>query len=163
LRAALARLTRVPPGGISSILFVCGRNAVRSPMAEALAGSIFPGRFYVRSAGVAAGERDPFVDAVLAEAGLSLGDHRPRQLEDLDDTNFDLAVTLSPEAHHRTLELTRTQAIDVEYWPTPDPTLASGSREQILAAYRELRERLAARIRDRLAGGAAAEFTHPEG
>jgi protein-tyrosine-phosphatase len=154
----------VPDGRISSILFVCGRNAVRSPMAEVLVEALFPGRFYVRSAGVAAGERDPFVDAVLAEAGLSLDDHKPRQLEDLDDTNFDLAITLSPQAHHRTLELTRTHAIDVEYWPTPDPTLAAGSREQILSAYRDVRERLAARIRERFAEAAAArEFTHSEG
>jgi protein-tyrosine-phosphatase len=135
--------------GPSSVLFVCGRNSVRSPMARALAEKLFPGRFYTASAGVAAGERDPFVDAVLAEVGLDLGPHRPRVLEDLEDFNFDLAVTLSPEAHHRTLELTRTQALDVEYWPTPDPTLATGSRAQILAAYRDLRERLAARLRDR--------------
>jgi protein-tyrosine-phosphatase len=133
----------------SSILFVCGRNSVRSPMARALAEVLFPGRFYTASAGVAAGERDPFVDAVLAEIGLSLGQHRPRALEDLEDFSFDLAVTLSPEAHHRTLELTRTEAMDVEYWPTPDPTLAAGSRAQILAAYRDLRDRLAARLRGR--------------
>jgi protein-tyrosine-phosphatase len=133
----------------SSILFVCGRNSVRSPMARLLAETLFPGRFYTASAGVSPGERDPFVDAVLAEIGLDLGQHRPRSLDDLDDLSFDLAVTLSPEAHHRTLELTRTQAMEVEYWPTPDPTLATGSRAQILAAYRDLRERLAARLRDR--------------
>ncbi len=104
----------------------------------------------MESAGVAPGERDPFVDAVLAEVGLDLGEHRPHAIEDLEDLNFDLAVTLSPEAHHRALELTRTRAIEVEYWPMQDPTLAAGSREQILAAYRELRERLAARIRQRL-------------
>jgi protein-tyrosine-phosphatase len=139
----------LPGAPVSSVLFVCGRNAVRSPMAAALAKQLFPGRLYVQSAGIAPGERDPFVDAVLAEVGLDLGAHRPRALEDLEDMSFDLAVTLSPEAHHRTLELTRTQALDVEYWPTADPTLATGSRAQILSAYRELRERLAARIRSR--------------
>jgi protein-tyrosine-phosphatase len=72
-------------------------------------------------------------------------------MEDLADLNFDLAVTLSPEAHHRALELTRTQAIDIEYWPMPDPTLAVGSREQIIGAYRDLRDRLGARLRERLA------------
>jgi protein-tyrosine-phosphatase len=139
----------LPGAPVSSVLFVCGRNAVRSPMAAALAKQLFPGRLYVQSAGIAPGERDPFVDAVLTEVGLDLGAHRPRALEDLEDMSFDLAVTLSPEAHHRTLELTRTQALDVEYWPTADPTLATGSRAQILSAYRELRERLAARIRSR--------------
>jgi protein-tyrosine-phosphatase len=139
-------------GPLASILFVCGRNAVRSPMARALAESLFPGRFYTASAGVAPGVRDPFVDAVLAEIGLDLGDHRPHGIEDLEDLNFDLAITLSPEAHHRTLELTRTHAINVEYWPTPDPTTAVGSREQILAAYREVRERLSAKLVQRLKG-----------
>lgn len=144
---------------LSSILFVCGRNAVRSPMARSLTEHLYPGRFYTASAGVNPGERDPFVDSVLGEMGLSLGNHRPRSFEDLDDLNFDLAVTLSPEAHHRTLELTRTHAIDVEYWPTLDPTLATGSRDQILAAYREVRDRLAARIRERLQPQADLQFT----
>jgi protein-tyrosine-phosphatase len=135
---------------VASVLFLCGRNAVRSPMAEALTRSLYPGRFHTASAGVLPGDRDPFVDAILAEIGLDLGDHRPTSLEDLVDTNFDLAITLSPEAHHRALELTRTQAIDVEYWPMPDPTQTRGSREQILTAYRDLRERLATRIRERL-------------
>jgi protein-tyrosine-phosphatase len=139
---------------VSSILFVCGRNAVRSPMARAIAEALFPGRFYTASAGVSPGVRDPFVDAALAEIGLGLGAHRPHGLEELDDLSFDLAITLSPEAHHRTLELTRTQAIEVEYWPTFDPTVAAGSREQILAAYREVRDRLAARLGERF--GAAS-------
>ena len=120
-------------------------------MAQILTEHLFPARFYTASAGVTTGERDPFVEAVLAEIGLNLGKHQPRALEDLDDLGFDLAVTLSPEAHHRTLELTRTAAMDVEYWPTPDPTLAAGSREQIVSAYRDLRERLSARIRARFA------------
>ena len=143
------------------MLFVCGRNAVRSPMARALTDDLFPGRYYTASAGVQPGERDPFVDAVLAEVGLSLGDHRPHGLDELEDLNFDLAITLSPEAHHRALELTRTLAMGVEYWPTMDPTLAGGSREQILSAYRDVRERLGARIRQRF-GAADVESSQPE-
>lgn len=119
-------------------------------MARALTDNMFPGRFFTGSAGVLPGDRDPFVDAALGEIGLDLGNHRPHGLDELEDLSFDLAITLSPEAHHRTLELTRTQAIEVEYWPTADPTLATGSREQILSAYRELRERLRRRITDRL-------------
>jgi len=135
----------------SSVVFICGRNAVRSPMAAALAEHYFPTGLHVASAGVAPGVRDPFVDAVLLEIGLDLGSHAPHSLEDLQDLNFDLAVTLSPEAHHRALELTRTIAIDVEYWPTPDPTLVTGSRDQIMMAYRDLRERLAETVKRRFA------------
>jgi protein-tyrosine-phosphatase len=137
--------------GVASILFVCGQNAVRSPMARALTEQIFPGRFYTASAGVLAGEPDPFVDAALAEIGIDLGGHRPAALDAIDDLSFDMIVTLSPEAHHRVLELTRVQALEVEYWPTPDPTGAIGSREQILAAYRDLRKLLSARIGERFA------------
>jgi len=130
------------------VLFLCGRNAVRSPIALALARHYFPD-LYIQSAGILPGARDPFVDAVLAEIGLELPDHRPHGLADLEDLNFDLAVTLSPLAHHAALELTRTQAIEVEYWPSPDPTLTEGTREHILDAYRQLRDGLSKRIRGR--------------
>jgi protein-tyrosine-phosphatase len=124
-------------------------NAVRSPMAEALARRALAPTIFVASAGVRMGERDPFVDAVLAEDGLSLEDRLPRTLDDLEDDYFDLIVTLAPEAHHAALELTRSMAVEVEYWPTPDPTTAAGTREQIMAAYRDVRERLKARIGQR--------------
>jgi protein-tyrosine-phosphatase len=132
-----------------SILFLCGLNVIRSPIAEQLARKLLPPGIFVASAGVRAGERDPFVDAVLAESGLSLGNRQPRRLDDLEDAYFDLIVTLAPEAHHRALELTRSLAVDVEYWPTPDPTTTTGNREHILAAYRDVRDRLARRIASR--------------
>ncbi|ODT15364.1 MAG: protein-tyrosine-phosphatase [Kaistia sp. SCN 65-12] len=121
-------------------------NAVRSPMAEALARRVLPATVFVASAGVRGGERDPFVDTVLAEEDLSLGNHRPKTLDDLEDDYFDLIVTLAPEAHHAALELTRSLAVEVEYWPMPDPTTITGTREQIMAGYRDLRERLRSRI-----------------
>jgi protein-tyrosine-phosphatase len=128
---------------------MCGLNAVRSPLAEALARKALPPTIFVASAGVRMGERDPFVDSVLAEEGLTLEDRQPRTLDDLEDDYFDLIVTLAPEAHHAALELTRSMAIEVEYWTTPDPTTATGTRDQILAAYRDVRERLKARIGQR--------------
>lgn len=128
---------------------MCGMNAVRSPMAELLARKLLPPAIFVASAGVRSGERDPFVDAVLAEEGLSLGERRPRTLDELEDDYFDLIVTLAPEAHHAALELTRSLAVEVEYWPMPDPTTITGTREQIMAGYRAVRERLKARISQR--------------
>jgi protein-tyrosine-phosphatase len=136
----------------ASILFLCGHNVIRSPMAEALARQVLPQSVYVASAGVRAGERDPFVDAVMEEAGLSLGGRAARTLEELEDDYFDLIVTLAPEAHHAALDLTRSIASEVEYWPTADPSSATGSRETILAAYRDVRERLRARISERFNG-----------
>lgn len=134
-----------------SVLFLCGQNSIRSPMAEAIARRLLPDT-YIASAGVRAGERDPFVDSVLAEAGLTIGTRMPVALDDLEDDFFDLIVSLAPEAHHKALELTRTMPVEVEYWPMPDPSVATGTREQIVAAYRDVRERLERRLRDRFGG-----------
>lgn len=133
-----------------AILFMCGMNAIRSPIAEAIARSILPSNTYIRSAGVRAGERDPFVDVVLEEIGLSLGRHMPKTLDELEDDYFDLIITLSPQAHHAALELTRANAVEVVYWPTMDPTGETGGREQILDAYREVRDHISALIESRL-------------
>lgn len=46
--------------------------------------------------------------------------------------------------------ITRFMAVDVEYWPTPDPILASGNREQIMDVYREVRDGLFAKIEQRV-------------
>ncbi|WP_378944288.1 low molecular weight phosphatase family protein [Mesorhizobium sp. ANAO-SY3R2] len=134
-----------------SILFMCRMNSVRSPMAEAIARHTLAPSIFVASAGVRVGDRDPFVDAVLAEDGMGLTEHQPRTVDDLEDGYFDLIVTLAPEAHHAALEFTRSMAIDVEYWPTPDPTAITGTREQIMGAYRDVRERLKVRMAERFA------------
>jgi protein-tyrosine-phosphatase len=134
------------------VLFACGLNAVRSPMAAAMFRQLFGHSAYAGSAGVRKAEVDLFAVAAMDEIGLDIARHRPmtfEELEDLEGLNFDLIVTLSPEAHHKALELTRTLAADVEYWPTPDPTLASGNREQQLDAYRQVRDQLMARIKSR--------------
>lgn len=148
-----------------AILFVCGMNAIRSPMAEVLARHLLPSGTYIASAGVRAGERDPFVDAVLDEIGLELGRRQPQRLDELEDDYFDLVVTLAPEAHHAALELTRSMAVEVLYWPTPDPTVATGTRQQILDAYRDVRDRLKTMIEGRLLSGrtAASDTGFPPG
>ena len=135
-----------------AVLFACGLNSVRSPMATALFRQLFGHTSYAGSAGVRKGELDPFAAAAMAEIGLDIAGHRPLTIEELDDLeglNFDLIITLSPEAHHRGLELTRTLAAEVEYWPTADPTAIEGSREQRMHAYREVRDQLLQRIRAR--------------
>ena len=106
-------------------------------------------RSFIRPVGVRSGEVDPFVGVVMDEIGIDITRHKPQSFEDLEDANFDLVVSLSPEAHHRALEMTRTMAIEAEYWPTQDPSAVSGSREQMLASYREVRDVLMDRIRKR--------------
>ena len=142
-----------PRKRIQSVLFVCAYNAVRSPMAECIARYYFGKSVYVQSAGVHKGEVDPFTIAALDEIGIDASRHKPRTLDELDEwegLNFDLIVSLSPDAHHAALELTRTIAAEVEYWPTPDATLVQGTRGQKLDAYRDVRDGLVLRIRLRL-------------
>jgi protein-tyrosine-phosphatase len=132
-----------------AILFSCTMNAVRSPMAEALAKHFLGTRVFIDSAGVRAGELDGFAVEVLNEIGVDLSRHNPKMLDDLWDSSFDLIVSLTPEAQHKAVELTRTMACDVEYWPTFDPTLETGSREQRLLAYRQVRDILIMKIKKR--------------
>jgi protein-tyrosine-phosphatase len=142
-----------------AVLFACGLNSVRSPMAAGLFKQMIGRTSYVASAGVRKDELDRFAVAALEEVGIDISRHRPMTFEELEDwegLNFDLIVTLSPEAHHKALELTRTIAAEVEYWPTPDPTAIEGTREQRLSAYREVRDQLTERIKTRFgwhAGG----------
>ena len=145
-------------GRPQSVLFACGLNSIRSPMAMAMAQWLYGKSVYIGSAGANKGELDPFAVAVMEEIGLDIAKHKPQTFEELEDwegLNFDLIVTLSPEAHHKALDLTRVQASDVEYWPTADPLGTAGNREQMLDAYREVRDQLMAKIKQRFGGAAA--------
>jgi len=139
----------------SAVLFACTQNVIRSVMAAAIMQHLYGHKVYVASCGVKPGERDPFVTAVMEEIGMDVSKHRPQGFDDLEDSSFDLVISLSPEAHHRALEMTRTMAIEAEYWPTLDPSLAAGSREQILDSYRDVRDQLYTRIRKRFGSVAA--------
>jgi len=140
-----------------AILFACTMNAVRSPMAAAMLRHLSRGGIYIESAGVKAGDLDPLAVVAMQELGLEIGKHKPRRFEDLEDGSFDLVITLSPEAHHKAMELTRTAATKVEYWPTIDPTAIEGSREQRLLAYRMVRDQLMQRLKQRFLAPAAAD------
>jgi protein-tyrosine-phosphatase len=141
----------------SAVLFACTMNAVRSPMAAALMRHLAAKGIYVESAGVRAGDLDPLAVVAMEEIGLEIGKHKPRRFEDLEDGFFDLVITLSPEAQHKAVELTRTAATQVEYWPTMDPTAVEGSREQRLTAYRSVRDQLLERLKGRFLAPKAAD------
>lgn len=119
-------------------------------MAAALLRWKSSGRLYVRSCGAHEGAKlDGFAVAVMKEIGVDISDHEPITFEELDEGGFDVVITLAPVAHHRALELTRTDSIDVEYWPTMDATYITGSREQKLEAYRLVRDELDTKIKER--------------
>ena len=133
-----------------AVLFACNANRVRSPMAEGLMKLFYGQEVYVDSCGLKPErELDPFVTVVMDEIGADLSHHRPKSFDDLEDDSFDVVISLTPEAQHRAVELSRGRAVEIEYWPTFDPALTEGSREAILEAHRRTRDQLAARIVER--------------
>lgn len=141
-----------------SVLFCCTRNAIRSPMAEGILKYLHGQRIYVDSVGLREGEIDPFVIAVMDEIGIDLSRHRSKTFDDLEDGSFDLIISLSPEAQHHAVEMTRTMACEVEFWNTFDPTVVEGNRETRLNAYRQVRDTLLDRITARFPGPPRPSF-----
>ncbi len=130
----------------TAVLFCCTNNAIRSPMAEAMMKQLHGHHIYVDSAGVRTMELDPMMIEVMAEKGIDMSRHNPKSIDDLQDGYYDVVVSLSPEAQHKAVEMTRTMACDLLFWNTLDPTLIEGTREQRLEAYRMVRDELQRRI-----------------
>ena len=137
------------PGLPGSVLFCCTMNAIRSPMAEGLLKHLHGHQIYVDSVGVRVGTIEQFAVIAMDEIGIDISRHRGKTFGDLEDTSFDLIISLSPEAQHRAVEMTRTMACDVEFWNTFDPSIVEGGRETILDAYRQVRDSLLRRIKVR--------------
>lgn len=132
-----------------SVLFACNHNSIRSPMAAAMLRHLHARRIFVDSVGVRSLPIDPFTVSVMDELGINLRDHVSKSFEELEDLSFDLVVSLTPQAQHSAVELTRSMACDVEYWPSFDVTGVEGSRAEIVAAYRSLRDALWRRVQER--------------
>lgn len=138
-----------------SILFCCDHNSVRSPMAEGIMKKLYGTGTYVQSVGVHNDlEIDGFAIAVCAEINVELARHRSRSFDEMEQwgddlSSFDLVVALSPASQRRALELTRFFHLDVEYWPTLDPTGLGESREAKLASYRQARDQIVERLTGR--------------
>jgi len=141
-----------------AVLFACTHNSVRSPMGEALLKHLLGHKIYVDSAGVRPQEIDPFVVEVMEEIGIDLSHHRAKAFDDLEDTSYDLIISLSPEAQHSAVEMTRTMACEVEFWNTLDPSMIEGNRENRLDAYRQVRDFLKRRIENRFTMDLKPEF-----
>ncbi|MBE0533891.1 MAG: low molecular weight phosphatase family protein [Rhodospirillales bacterium] len=134
----------------SAVLFACTNNSIRSPMAEAILKFLHGRHIYVDSVGVHEREVDGFAVAVMDEIGIDIRGHRPKTFETLEDTSYDVVVSLSPQAQHKAVEMTRVMACEVEFWPTFDPSMIDDeNREVHLQAYRDVRDQLMRRIKER--------------
>ena len=117
-------------------------------MAEGILKHLLGHRIFVDSVGVRPGDLDPFAVQVMDEIGVDIARHLPKSFEDLEDDSFDEVISLSPEAQHRAVDMTRVMACDVHFWHTFDPTIVEGSRENRLDAYRQVRDQLMRRIKE---------------
>ena len=135
-----------PARDISSVLFACNINAVRSAMAEAIIKSRFPGKIFTDSCGVTPGQLDGFAVAVMAEIDVDLSQHAPKGFDDLDCDFYDVIISFSPEAHARAKDLTRNVDCDALYWPVDNLAGLQGSREERLRAYRSVRDDIIAKL-----------------
>lgn len=131
-----------------SVLFSCTHNSVRSPMAEGLMKHFYGKWVYVDSCGVHTREVDGFSVAVMEEIGIEISHHNPKTFEELEDTSFDIVISLSPQAQHKAVEMTRTMACEVFFWNTFDPSVVEGGRAARLEAYRQVRDQILERIRE---------------
>jgi protein-tyrosine-phosphatase len=145
-------------GSPTAVLFACTHNAVRSPMAEGLLKHLLGHRIYVDSVGVHEGDVDPFAVQVMDEIGIDIGRHRSKTFDDLEDESYFVVISLSPEAQHKAVEMTRVMACDVLFWNTFDPTIVEASRDIRLAAYRQVRDQLMARIKTHFPGETMADL-----
>ena len=138
-----------------SILFCCDHNSVRSPMAEGIMKKLYGTGTYVQSVGVINDlEIDGFSIAVCDEIGVELSRHRSRSFDEMerwgdDLSSFDLIVALSPASQRRALELTRLFHLTVEYWPILDPTGIGETREMKLVSYRQTRDQILNKLREK--------------
>ena len=133
----------------SAVLFARTSNSIRSPMAEGIMKHLFGKDVYVDSVGVRAIDVDGFAVEVMNEIGIDISEHKAKVFEDLEDSSFDLVISLSPHAQHKAVELTRFMSCEVEFWHTFDPSVIDGARETRLQAYREVRDELMERIKER--------------
>ena len=127
-------------GQVGAILFACNINAVRSAMAEAMVKHAFPGKVFVDSCGVTPGIQDGFATAVMEEIDLDMSAHEPKSFGDLDSGFYDVIISFSPEAHDAARALTQNMDCDTLYWPVDNLANLTGSREEMLRAYRHVRD-----------------------
>lgn len=131
----------------AAVVFVCARNAVRSPMAEGLWRLQFGSNASAVSCGVApAAWPDGFMISVMQEKGVDLSGFECRPMEAAADDPVELVICLASEVDRDAAGFAERRGADYQLWPIGDPGEARGGREAKLEAYRAARAVIEARI-----------------
>lgn len=135
-----------PP--IKSVLFVCYLNSIRSPMADGLMNKLFPD-ISARSCGIAAGELDDLMVAVMREKGVDMSAHIAQTLGDVCDDPVDLVIGFTEAAAAAAEAAFDGTPTRVERWPIADPTQGSLDVRAMINNYRAIRDNIEARLKRR--------------
>ncbi len=122
------------------VLFLCTENSCRSQMAEGLVNHDLAGQVQAFSAGVRPSRVNPLAIQVMAELGIDISQHRSKSVDDLAETNFDLVITVCDQAREQCpVFFGPAEVLHVGY---PDPARSTGTEEEIMAAFREVRDEM---------------------
>src|SRR5438132_13262018 len=123
------------------VLFLCSHNSARSQMAEGFLRAAAAGRFEVQSAGTRATRVHPMAVAVMREAGVDIGAQRSKSVDEVGE-GWDVVVTVC-DAH---CPVPPRSGLKVS-WRFPDPSAATGTEDEQLAAFRRVRDGIHSRVR----------------
>jgi arsenate reductase len=126
------------------VLFLCTHNSARSQMAEGLLRALAGDRFEAASAGTEARGVHPLAVRVMAEAGVDIGGQTSKTLDPFVGEPWDHVITVCDSANEACplFPGARTRL----HWSFPDPSAASGSEPERLAAFRRVRDQIRARL-----------------
>jgi len=127
------------------ILFLCTANSARSQMAEGFARALAGDRWEVHSAGTAPAGLNPMAVKAMAEVGIDISGHTSKGLDPEVLKSADMVVTLCGDAAE-SCPLTPPEVRRM-HWPLPDPARATGTGEEVMAAFRSVRDDIKKRVR----------------
>ncbi len=131
------------------ILFLCVHNSARSQMAEAFLNKHGGGEFEVMSGGLEAGELNPMVVETMKEVGIDISGNKTKSVFDLYRKNYlfsyVIAVCDREAAERCPIFPGVTKRL---LWPFPDPSKFTGTRDEILARTRTVRDQIEAKVLD---------------
>ncbi len=126
------------------VLFLCTENSCRSQMAEGILRHLRGDEFEVFSAGTRPSVVNPIAIKVMAEIGIDISGHRSKSVEEFQGVNFDFVITTC-DAARETCPVFPGIARRL-HWSFNDPAKAEGSEEEILSAFRKVRDEIKSSI-----------------
>ncbi|HET8626981.1 MAG TPA: arsenate reductase ArsC [Thermomicrobiales bacterium] len=145
--------------GRRRVLFLCTHNSARSQMAEGWLRRLGGDRFEAHSAGTEATAVRPLAIRAMAEVGVDIAGQESKRLERYLGQPWDWVVTVCDHANEACPVFPGARRR--LHWSLPDPSKATGTEEEQLAAYRRVRDELRARIAAFVAGASGGGSPAP--